>query len=348
MSGTQLVTGLDLGGAHLKLAQIENGRCTAVRQVPCRLWEGLDHLDRALALATRGLPPPRSWAVTMTGELVDLFASRAEGVRAILDRLTAQTGAASVHVFAGESGFVGPAAACLRPREVASMNWLASAHWLARSVGEAVLVDIGSTTTDIVPIRAGRVDVAGRQDAERLATGELVYTGLTRTPVMALAGRAPWAGRWCPLTAEHFATTADIWRVLGLLDEAADQHPAADGGAKTAEASARRLARMVGHDLEDASMAGWCGLARFLADRQLQRIEEGLALVLSRTLPGPGVPLLGCGAGEMIVAELARRAGRPHRPAASLVPAADPGLERAVGGCLPAVAVACLLAATSA
>ena len=81
-------------------------------------------------------------------------------------------------------------------------------------------------------------------------TGELVYTGLVRSFVMAIAERAPFAGRWSPLINENFATMADVHRILGTLPEGADQMATADGRAKTVAASRARLARMVGRDVE--------------------------------------------------------------------------------------------------
>ena len=83
---------------------------------------------------------------------------------------------------------------------------------------------------------------------------------------------------------ELFATTADLYRVLGMLPE--DGRPARRGRrrAKTVEASARRLARMLGADLADGAMADWRRLAALLAGCQLRRIEDAVALQLSRGL----------------------------------------------------------------
>ena len=204
-------------------------------------------------------------------------------------------------------------------------------------------MDIGSTTTDILPIAGGAVRFAGYRDAERLAAGELVYQGLTRTPVMAIARHAPFAGRLVPLMNEHFATSADVWRLLGHLDEAHDQHPAADGGAKTAEASARRLARMLGADLAEAAMAGWQALAAGLAESQLRLIDDGLRLVLSRQPLPAAAPLVGAGCGRFLVARLAHRLDRPWCDLAALLDAL-PDATNAAADCAPAAAVALLAA----
>ena len=147
--------------------------------------------------------------------------------------------------------------------------------------------------------------------------------------------------------AELFATTADVWRLLDALDETADQHPAADGGAKTKAASRQRLARMVGRDAGDLDPAQWDEVARAFAERQLCAVEEGIAQVLGRTPLPADAPFLGAGAGAALVERLARRAGRPYLAAASLVPAEGVSAS-AVATCFPAVAVARLLAARTA
>lgn len=338
------VLGLDLGGAHLKAALVLAGRIVAVRQVPCRLWEGLGRLEEAFTGALAGWPAAGLVALTMTGELADLFADRASGVVALIRAVRARLPDAPLRVWAGRAGFLGPEAAAARPQEVASANWLATASLLAGTLPAGLLVDIGSTTTDLVPFRAGRVEAAGSSDAERLDAGELVYQGVTRTAVMAIARRAPVGGRWRPLMNELFATAADLWRLLGRLDETHDQHPAADGGPKTPAGSARRLARMVGQDLGEDDMAAWRALAAWLAEAQLRRIADGLHQVLSRAALPAEAPLVGAGCGRWLVAELARRADRPWRDLASLLPA-EPQLAATAAVAAPAAAVALLAAA---
>jgi probable H4MPT-linked C1 transfer pathway protein len=282
----------------------------------------------------------------MTGELADLFPDRASGVARLIAAARERFAGRQLQVWAGRAGFLTPAAALRRPLDVASANWLATATLVGSRLDHALLVDIGSTTTDIVPIEGG-ARFAGYTDRERLAAGELVYQGLTRTPVMGIADAAPFAGRRVPLMREHFATAADVWRLLDRLDEADDQHPAADGGAKSIEASARRLARMIGADLADAAPRAWRDLAAALASAQLRRIEDGLRLVLSRVRLPEGAPLVGAGCGRLLVADLAHRLGRPHRDLANLLDAA-PQLAAAAATCAPAAAVALLLAESSA
>ena len=72
---------------------------------------------------------------------------------------------------------------------------------------------------------------------------------------MAITDAIEFEGLRIPLMAEHFATTADVYRLTGELDERHDQHPSADGAEKTLPGSARRLARMIGRDARERPIA---------------------------------------------------------------------------------------------
>jgi probable H4MPT-linked C1 transfer pathway protein len=336
------VIGWDVGGAHLKAARVDRDGCVVgVVQLPCPLWQGLDRLQAALGRALELLGGAAAHAVTMTGEMVDLFADRREGVAALVDATGAALGGARIRYWGGAHGFLGREAARRAPAELASANWQASAGLAAIQLPQALLVDIGSTTTDVVPIRAGRVVAGARDDCGRLAARELVYTGVVRTPVIALAPEVPHAGLAVPLMAELFATAADVHRLTGQLAERDDQHAAADGGDKSPEGSARRLARMIGRDLEDAPLDEWMRLARWLAARQARTIEEAIDVVASRAGLAGDAPIVGAGAGRFLARDIARRRGRPYRDFATLLPGAAADADR-IAVCAPAVALAWL------
>ncbi|KAA0676916.1 hydantoinase/oxoprolinase family protein [Roseomonas genomospecies 6] len=330
--------GLDIGGAHLKAALFdEAGTLRDLGQWPCPLWQGLDRLEAAVGavLAQWGLP--RRAAATMTGELADLFDDRADGVRRIAVAMRSALPAASLTLFAGPRGLVPAEAVPDCAGAVASANWYATAL-VAAGAGDGLLLDVGSTTTDIVPLVGGGPRHAGYSDAERLESGELVYTGIVRTPVMAVARAVPHNGRWRTLMAELFATMADVHRLTRTLPEGADQHPTADGRDHGIEASARRLLRMVGDDLEPGGLPAACRLARHLAERQLRQIEDALDQVLSRDLAADSPPLVGAGVGRLLVKRLAERRGTAYRDFEAHLPVA-PDLRERAGWYAPAVSV---------
>lgn len=335
-----MLLGLDVGGAHLKAALLIEGRPRAIRETACRLWEGLDRLDTAFAEILADWPDPGAVTLTMTGELVDLFPDRTYGTLRLLDAVTARFPGRPLAVWS-TSGFLAPEAAAAAPLAVASANWRATAELLARRLSTGILVDIGSTTTDLVPFAGGRVRARGLDDAGRLAEGELVYQGVVRTPLMALAERVPFRGRLVGVMAEYFATTADVFRLLDRLDEEFDRHPAADNGPKTPEGSARRILRMVGIDFGTASLAEARTLAGVFAEAQLRRIADALALVLSRGELSEDAPLVAAGCGGFLVTELSRRTNRPVTELAGIL-GLEGDLARWAHVAAPALAVALL------
>lgn len=333
---SNLLIGWDVGGAHLKRAVVApDGSLVSIHLAPCALWQGLDRLRSAMA----SMPPVSGRSVvTMTGELVDLWPDRATGVIDIATELGVLLGA-DTRIYAGRAGFVSLSEAHLNTSDIASANWHATAAALAAIAGEGILADIGSTTTDLIPFAGSQLCFRGYSDAARLETGELVYSGVARMPVMALAQSLPFRGRLVPLMAEHFATTADMHRLTGELPDGADLHPAADGGEKTCEASARRLLRMVGRDLGPSTMAEAKALAAAAAEVQMHRLHMALAQVFSAGGVSPDAPLIGAGVGRFLVGRLAQRVGRPYLHAGLLL-SGDTRLAGLAADCAPAVAVA--------
>ncbi len=334
--GVSVRVGWDLGGAHVKAALCRDGVIEKVWQLPCPLWRGLEWIDRAVATVAGSLPAC-DHGITMTGEMADIFPHREAGVRALLARFATQV-RGDVYVFA-DTGFI-PLSGLddsIDHRQIASQNWQLPARWLSRHLDDALYLDIGSTTTDIAVISDRRLVIRGRDDHRRLRSGELLYFGVVRTPLMALAREVPFQGHCIPLMAEHFATTADVYRILGHLSPDKDQAETADGGDRSVEASMRRLARMVGLDLEDAPTSVWRHLARSFHEILMQR------LTLACLRHGQGVEsLVGAGVGRFLVPELARRLDLSWRDFGDFVTEV-PGVRFTAADCAPAAALALML-----
>lgn len=336
-----ITVGYDAGGAHLKVARLENGRVAAVRQIACPLWQGLDRLSAALDEAKEMTAGAGLHAITMTGELTEIFPSRDAGTEALITLFANRFGE-DARFYMGLKGFAAAEAALDDKSAVASANFLGTARAIAAKRANALLIDMGSTTTDIIPCSRPQ----GLTDAERLQTGELVYTGLTRTPVPSVATRAPLLGSWQSLARDTFATMADVRRILSELPEDVDLHQTADGRGKSLAESLARFARGFGRDGELRHLAGWRIAAAFVCEEQIRSITDGIVQVLSR----PGLDATGgvvtAGIGAPVAAEVARRMGLPSMTFASLLDCPE-NLAASVTHHAPAVAVA-LLAETSA
>jgi probable H4MPT-linked C1 transfer pathway protein len=266
-------------------------------------------------------------------------------VAAICGMASELAGPAEARFYAGARGFLGLADAIDAWPRVASANWHASAAWVATSCTDALLIEIGSTTTDIIPIAGGRPAPLGHTDAERLESGELVYTGVMRTSLMSLGETAPFAGRMQRLMAENFATTADLYRLSGELAPEDDSYPASDGRTKSPQDCRARIARMFGRDLAEADAGGLDLAACIFRERQMLRIVEAVGQVLSGGRLPDGAPFVGAGAGRFLTPGLASRFGRKSQDFATMAPCSEEARRKA-GVCAPAVAVA-LLAATA-
>ncbi|MDR5857185.1 hydantoinase/oxoprolinase family protein [Caballeronia sp. LZ062] len=341
------VVGWDVGGAHVKVCIVAAGALIDVAQWACPLWQGIAHLERVIDDVFERWPQAADaaarHAVTMTGEMVDLFADRAEGVRTLTRTLAQRLGPRTMF-YGGKENWLARSACADGWRKVASANWLATAEYVATRVRNALLVDIGSTTTDIVPIVAGDVAARGTNDAQRLVSGELVYQGVVRTPLCGVAHCITFRGETTGVMNEWFATTADVYRLTGELWDAHDQHPSADNGPKTEAASRARIARMIGRDASDASAEEWRRFALAWRHEQLRIIEANLARVSAQHEALASAPVVGAGCGRFMAAALARQEARGYVEFARLAGVASHDAERAewASTCAPSVAVALL------
>jgi probable H4MPT-linked C1 transfer pathway protein len=336
-----VVVGWDIGGAHLKGARAEEGRIVAALQVATPLWLGASRLDDIFRAAKAELGAADSHAVAMTGELSMAFASREEGVARLAALAVRILAPEPVRFYAGRAGFLGEEAVGGHVGDIASANWYASAAFVARHCREALFIDMGSTTTDIIPIVGGAIAARGYKDDERLATGELVYAGLVRSLVFASASRAPVAGAWTPLMNDDFANMADVHRIIGDLPDGADQQATTDGRDKSVAASRMRLARMVGCDAHDRADSAWLGLARWFAEAQLREIADAVSQVLSGAALNADAPIIAAGIGRNVLREISRRFGRAHCDFGELI-AAAPSSQAAAADFAPAAALALL------
>ena len=369
LAGAAPIIGWDVGGAHLKACLLggqvlsgqvqggpvqgspaQSGQVLDVAEWACPLWQGLDRLDAALDLALARWPGATTahHAVTMTGEMADFFAHRQDGVQRIAQHMLQRLGP-HTHFFAGHAGWCGAADVAAHWQHIASANWWATASHAAQALGDGVLVDVGSTTTDLIAFKNGRVHSRSHSDSQRLASGELVYHGVVRTPLCAVARRIRWRDTAFNVMNEFFATSADVYRLTGELNPAHDLHPSADNGPKDVPGTQQRLARMVGLDARDGSDGDWLAFAHAWRTEQLAELAAQLQRVLTAADLPVQAPLVSAGCGDFLVRPLAAEAGRPclayGTHVARMAPGAQPGAAAWAQVCAPSVAAAALLRA---
>jgi len=346
----QKFLGLDIGGANLKAA-ISDG---TARLIPFALWKQPQQLGDQLRRLIDSMPQHDMLAVTMTGELCDCFESKRHGVSAILDAVESAAGNAEVRVWRNDGRFVDMQMARQTPLQVAAANWLALATYAGRFApeGAALVIDIGSTTTDIVPLVDGKPIPKGRTDPKRLRDCELVYAGARRTPLCALLWNSVYM---MPAAAELFATTLDVCLILDLIPENADDCDTADGRPATKACAHARIARMICADMETST----ADERRFLADEAFRRLISmimlKLTIVMQRNSATPHT-IVTSGSGSFLIpaildaqwrhasAERRRKGSRekktPHLKGVNQIPLSDNiGEGASAAACAYAVAV---------
>ena len=292
---------LDIGGANLKIA---DGQGFAFSHA-FPLWKKAGHLTETLRTLVAMVPKVDHLAVTMTGELADCFATKAEGVQAILKAVQTAADGRHARVYLTSGMLVTLQVALRQPLLAAASNWHALARFAGRFAkrGCGLLIDIGSTTCDLIPLVNGVPVTIGRTDPMRLLNGELIYTGVERSPVCAIVTGLPWRGKKCPTAQELFATTWDVYLTLGDLPEEPKSTHTADGRPATKACARDRLARMICADSEMFSEHDAQAAAEAIAIAQLRKMSTTAAAVIDR-LSSPVETVVISGRGEFLARRL--------------------------------------------
>jgi probable H4MPT-linked C1 transfer pathway protein len=312
MTRPPAVLGWDIGGVNTKAARLDwqgDGPLLRSTCVPYELKHEPRRLGATLAQAARevGAAATDLHAVTMTAELSQAFRTKREGVGFILDALEAAFPGSNFRVYTAQGQFVSTEQARSQPLTVAAANWAATAGLVARSISTCILMDVGTTSTDLIPIVNGRVGLQGHTDPERLLSGEQIYTAALRTPVEAVARQVPLWGGTAGVSADGFAVMGDAHLWLGRLRPADYTCPTSDGRPPTRDSAGDRLARVVCGDREMLDDDALHDIATALAGAQVGTVAEALGRVRQRW------PLITSavvtGLGDFIAAEAAASLG---------------------------------------
>lgn len=288
-----MILGIDIGGANTKVAS-SDGKMVELHYIP--LWKNtaLPEILKDIAVRLK----PEKVGVVITGELADCFPDKEAGLSYIVDAVNSAFKDAyfldSDGVFTKE-----------KKRSIAAANWTASALFAAKEHRNCVIVDIGSTTTDIIPVTEG-MPLASKTDFERLKRGELVYSGVLRTNVAAILDAVKLGGAISRISSELFAITADVYTVLGMISEEEYTCDTPDGAGKSLLDAKRRLARVVCADLSEIGEEEIISIAEQVMEAQVKEIKGAVHEVAERHKVRK---IVACGLGEFIAKRAAEELG---------------------------------------
>ncbi|MFX1293264.1 MAG: hydantoinase/oxoprolinase family protein [Promethearchaeota archaeon] len=219
--------------------------------------------------------------LTMTAEVSDAYFTKKEGIIHILSTFSKIMPQITKKVISIYNKFLPIEEAVKDYTAVASANWVATALFVGKKFPNCILIDIGSTTTDIIPISDGLPDTLGKTDTDRLLNKELIYTGALRSTIPSIVSKVPIRGKLCPISFEKFSLIADVHLLLDHITAELYTCDTADGRQKTKGDAIARLSRIVCADINILSESEIYELANYIYERQLNQIREGLIQVLT-------------------------------------------------------------------
>ena len=279
------IAGFDIGGANTDLAIIdfEDGEIKNIEvdfaYLP--MWSNNNDLSQVLVELIENICPVSdidAVGISMTAELVDAYDTKKDGVLDVVKKCEDTFSCPIAYV--GVDGMLSKAEIEKTPLKAAAANWIATAQIATLISDNCIFIDTGSTTTDIIPIKDGVECAIGKSDFDRSATGELVYTGTLRTNLASFLDKVELNGKQYRVASELFAQTADVYMVLDLITEDDYVCDTFDGEGKSKLECARRIARVVCADLEMLSMDDIVEMSKFIHQKQVEQIADGLKQVV--------------------------------------------------------------------
>ncbi|MGN0176293.1 MAG: hydantoinase/oxoprolinase family protein [Methanobrevibacter sp.] len=279
------VAGFDIGGANTDLAIIDfDGEEIVNIEVDFAylpMWSNNDDLSHVLIELIEKICPISeidAVGISMTAELVDAYDTKKDGVLDVVRKCEETFDCPIAYV--GLDGMLSKEEIMETPLKAAAANWIATAQIATLISNNCIFIDTGSTTTDIIPIKDGKECAIGKSDFDRSATGELVYTGTLRTNLASFLDKIELNGKEYRVASELFAQTADVYMVLDLITQEDYVCDTFDGEGKSKMDCAKRITRVVCADLEMLTMDEVVEMSKFIHQKQVEQIADGLKQVV--------------------------------------------------------------------
>ncbi|ADC69998.1 H4MPT-linked C1 transfer pathway protein [Methanocaldococcus sp. FS406-22] len=272
-----MILGIDIGGANTKITEIE-GENYKIHHIYFPMWKKKDELEDLLKNYNNDVDYV---ALVMTAELADCYKTKKEGVEDIINKVE-KSFDCPIYVFDVNGNFLTSEEAKKNYLDVSASNWMATAKFVSEFIKDScILVDMGSTTTDIIPIKNKNI-LSEKTDLDRLMNNQLVYVGTLRTPVTFLTNKIMFRGKLTNLSSEYFAITADISLILNKIAEEDYTCDTPDGAGKDRDSCLTRLARVLCADREMVSDNELIDFVNRLYNKLLELIRENVDAIAKR------------------------------------------------------------------
>ena len=306
------IIGYDIGGANIKASFIQNEKLISnyIKYFP--MWTSeinqLSIVINEIKKQITNNDKLDAIAITMTAELSDAFYTKREGILQITNSLKQvfHNDLDNLYFINIYGNFIKIEEVFKNPLSIAAANWVATSKYVGKMYKNCILIDIGSTTTDIIPILNNSPTIYGKNDTDRLLSGELVYTGVLRTEIPSITHEVPYKNQFCRISSEKFALSADIHLVLEHINESDYKSDTADNRAKNRKDSLARIARIICADLEMLSENEIIDIAKYIYSKQIDQIYAALKQIIT-LMDYPNVlklPIIVTGLGSDFLAKI--------------------------------------------
>ena len=309
--GKITATGWDIGGANIKASRIvynsDNKKIKEIKSISryFPMWDKSRDPLPLIKEINKELNSADIFGITMTAELADRFQNKIEGINFVID-LFADNFKEALYFYNNQAEAL--SLNNLKNIEsLAAANWAVSASYISEFFADFILFDMGSTTTDLIPVVNSQLKAVGKTDIERLSSGELFYWGYLRSNLANLVDKLPYQGKMIEIMGEYFASTADLHLLKGLISQVEYTVPTADGGSRDKKGAARRISRLLSLDLNKIKMEELNLLVEYIYQMELSKIYTKLLQIYSRVDPGFEIPVLANQGAYKFAADLKKR-----------------------------------------
>ena len=203
----------------------------------------------------------------------------------------------------------------------AATKFWGSAYLASKLIGHGMSIDVGTSSTDLVPVLGGMPDPEAAADPDtynlnRLKTERFIWYGLTATPLDYISHEAEAMGTSWPLY-PRMAKTEVLTSILGLAPRELTEAHAYGGKFPGAEEARFQLAQACGLDVELVGAETLEAIARDLSRRMIDRMAASVRKVAAHAGLGPleeaSGAVMGLGRASVAREALIQAGFRPER-----------------------------------
>ena len=302
----KLYLGWDIGGANTKVCVFDqNFIIINLHTKNIKVWDNFSDIKLFFKYISNIYKNYEIYNfITITAESCDNFTDRKHGMTNILENCSNHIVGNKLY-YTNTNKFVDYNSAINKTEKLFSTNWMLTSKFLNSKKNIDLIIDIGSTTTDIIfkDMRIG----SNINDYMRLVNKTLLYQGVVRTPLSMMTDNVLFKGNNISLVNEVFATTGDIFNLHGDIDFSKLDYLGADNLQFTKVNSFTRLARIIGLDYKESEREYLILLSKYFKELFISKIIENIKIIFSNKIGD--ITISAIGEGRFLIEEISDKCG---------------------------------------